>query len=157
VAIKTQDPPAGKLWAGVAPVDKWLHTACEALAEALRAGRVPRADRRRSRALLAQAYQALQTDGATVALLRVVDAQAHPFAPLIPRPGPPLGTLKVDLPVIDAAFAERIHAHGDIAEDIEGRVDRFLSVGDAEPLRTRAEPRPMEGHELDTELTYTEG
>ena len=124
---------------------------------ALRAGEVPRAARRHSRSLLALAYEALEADRPTVALVRAVEARAHPLAPRIPRATRPISALRPDLAISAVGLAERVAGHGAIARDIERRVERFLAVGEAEPLGARAAPRPMEGHELDVELTYTEG
>lgn len=89
-----------------------------------------------------------------LALLRAVDAAAHPLAPAIPRPPrigvPPLTTNP------DPAWIDRLLAVETLADLIAGRTERLLA-GLRDPEVRRALGRVVTGPGGEVDLTLTEG
>jgi hypothetical protein len=89
-----------------------------------------------------------------LALLRAVDAAAHPLAPAIPRPPrigvPPLATNP------DPAWIDRLLAVETLADLIAGRTERLLA-GLRDPEVRRALGRVVTGPGGEVDLTLTEG
>ncbi len=112
---------------------------------------LPRTVRRRGRALLAEAFAALESGEVPAELVRAVDDLASPRAPRIPRP-PRIGP-RLPRGAIDRRLVERIWALGALGADVERRVERFLAVTGVELHVGPREPRVGEGDELEMELT----
>lgn len=121
----------------------------------LRLGAVPKARRREARALLAEAFGALDEGRVTLDLLHRVEALAAPLRILIPR-GPRIGlpTLRGS---IDRDLVARLWALGDMATAIDARVYRFLSDAGFGERPTFGVKPPVVGPALEVDLELPEG
>jgi hypothetical protein len=128
-----------------------LREAAEALATALRVGRIARVVRPAARAALAEAFAASEQGRADLALVRRLDALAFPFVPRIPAP-PRLRPLKMR-GALDHRLLRRLSEPEALADRRIQRLDRFLAVTGAEPMSTvlRA-PRQGDPDPLDMDL-----
>ena len=138
----------------------------------LRAGAVSRAARPAVRQRLAEAYALLEatigdasasggrepggvpTTTRCLSLARQLDALANPRPPWVPR-APFIG-VRMIRGAVDPLLVGRIAAYGDEATVLVDRIDRFLAVTGAEPLKLflrevqPGEPEPQA-------MTFTEG
>lgn len=110
-----------------------MRDAAATLAERLRGGALPRASRSAARRVLVRAFDACENGRADVALLREVDALAHPWTPRIPAP-PRIG-IRFMRGAVDPALVDRICARERRAERISARIDRFVEATGGTPLR----------------------
>ncbi len=123
----------------------------EGLAEALRTGAVARPRRASARALLAEAFAACEAGRGDAALLRRLDAFAHPFAPAIPR--------RVRVPrlirgAVDRRLVARLEVLSGVADRLVARVDRFLAVTGIEGLPPLLKaPKTGDPEPFDMDLT----
>jgi hypothetical protein len=123
----------------------------EGLAVALRSGRVPRARRADARALLAEAFAACEAGRGDAALLRRLDALAHPSAARIPRP---VRVPRLIRGAVDRRLVARLEALSGVADRLVARVDRFLAVTGIEGLPPMLKaPKPGDPDPLDMDLT----
>ena len=124
----------------------------EQVATALKSKAIPRRDRGRVRALLAQAFDAIEREvSPEPALCRALDDVAHPRQITIPRPI----TIGVRLlaPAVDDAWVMRLVAPIEQAERHIARIERFLSVSGFELQLPEVRDLIIDGAEPDFELT----
>lgn len=132
----------------------WLQAAAEALAVRLRVGAAPRGVRREGRALLVEAFQAVEGDTASLELVRRVDALATPPGPRL-GPRPRIGAYR-PLSVVDLQMVATALAAEALADRAERRVERFLAVleGPALPVKQR---KVVDAAAPDLDFAVTEG
>jgi hypothetical protein len=133
----------------------FLAEAAAALAERLRAGALPKAERAAARRELNRAFEALEAEAdPPMAFVREIDTLA---APPLRWPG---GRVRIGLQLragcVDPVLLNRIWAYCEAAERVSARIDAFVESTGGEPLRLFvAEVRP--GERDAPEMAFTEG
>jgi len=130
----------------------WLETSAEALGERIRSPGLDRAARRAGRALLRQAWAALESGQVEIELVRAVDAAACPLRAQIPRP--PVIGVEMLTPGPDPDWLADLLAIEDLGAEIAGRTEKVLAMlrsPEARRLLGQTRERPDDG--LDFTLT----
>ncbi len=126
----------------------------------MRAREVPRARRAEARALLVEAFAALESGAATLDLLRRVDALAAPRRPLRlhahTASGPRIGA-RLPRGAVDRRLVARVWSLRALATRIDARVERFLMAAGFEEQAVLGVKPPVPGPGLPHDLELPEG